>query len=366
MIRVLIVDDSVAFRMFLRRCLMTMSEVEVVGVARDGVEALEKAKELQPDVITLDMNMPRMNGMETLQALKREQRQIAVIIVAAETEDDADRTVQALKAGAFDFIVKPRASDANPMESIQHGLGARLDELRPRLSAPKHAAPTPAPTPAAPAAAPMPTAPRNASPDILAIGASTGGPAALHTVLSALPAQLPVPVVVVQHMPELFIRSLAARLDKDTPPACSVAQDGERLQPGHVYFAPGGLHMQILHEHGVLSVHLDDSPPLHFCRPAVDATYQSLARLAPKVQTLAVMLTGMGKDGAAGALELARQGAFVIAQDKATSTVWGMPGATVAAGAAHRVLPLPEIADAIVAQTQRARSATPTMQTSRV
>lgn len=354
MIRIMIVDDSVAFRMFLRRCLMGMSDVEVVGVARDGIEAMEKAKELKPDVITLDMNMPRMNGMETLQALKREHPQIAVIIVAAETEDDADRTVQALKAGAFDFIVKPRAADGNPTESIQHSLGARLDELRPRFAAQKPATEKPvAPAAVAPAAAPQPTAPRNASPDILAIGASTGGPAALHTVLAALPATLPVPVVVVQHMPELFIRSLAARLDKDTPPACSVAQDGERLQPGHVYFAPGNQHLQIHHEYGVLSAHLDDSPPLHFCRPAVDAMFLSLATLAPKVQTLAVMLTGMGKDGAAGALELSQRGAYVIAQDKATSTVWGMPGATVAAGAAHRVLPLTEIAGTIVSKTQR-------------
>jgi two-component system chemotaxis response regulator CheB len=355
--------------MFLRRCLMTMPDVEVVGVARDGIEAMEKAKELNPDAITLDMNMPRMNGMETLQALKREQPQISVIIIAAETEDDADRTVQALKAGAFDFIVKPRASDANPMESIQQGLGARLNELRPRLAPQKQTTPTPVVTPAAPVvtpAAPQPMTPRNAKPNILAIGASTGGPAALHAVLSALPADLPVPVVVVQHMPELFIRSLAARLDKDTPPACSVAQDGERLQPGHVYFAPGGLHLQVRHEHGVFAAHLDDSPPLHFCRPSVDATFQSLATLGTQVQTLAVVLTGMGKDGAAGALELAQHGAFVIAQDKATSTVWGMPGATVAAGAAHRVLPLNEIAGAIMAQTQSPRSAMPAMHASRI
>jgi two-component system chemotaxis response regulator CheB len=361
MIRVLIVDDSVAFRMFLRRCLMTMSDVEVVGVARDGIEAMEKVKELRPDVITLDMNMPRMNGMETLQALKRDHPHIAVIIVAAETEGDADRTVQALKAGAFDFIVKPQASDAKPMESIQQSLGARLNELRPRLTPQKQAA-----TAAVAPASPLPMSPRNARPNILAIGASTGGPAALHTVLAALPAALPVPVIVVQHMPDLFIRSLAARMDKDTPPTCSVAQDGERLKPGHVYFAPGDQHLQVHYDYGALSAHLDDSPPLHFCRPAVDASFLSLAALAPQVQTLAVVLTGMGKDGAAGALELARHGAFVIAQDKATSTVWGMPGATVAAGAAHRVLPLTDIAGAITAQTQSPRSAMPAMRASRI
>jgi two-component system chemotaxis response regulator CheB len=262
--------------------------------------------------------------------------------------------VQALKAGAFDFIVKPQASDANPMESIQQSLRARLNELRPGLAPQKQAVNASV----TPAAAPL-MSPRNARPDILAIGASTGGPAALHTVLAALPANLPVPVIVVQHMPDLFIRSLAARLDKDTLPTCSVAQDGEPLKPGHVYFAPGDRHLQVHHDHGRLSAHLDDSPPLHFCRPAVDASFLSLAILAPTVQTLAVILTGMGKDGAAGALELARHGAFVMAQDKATSTVWGMPGAAVAVGAAHRVLPLTEIAGVIMTQTTSSRSAMP-------
>lgn len=351
MTRVLIVDDSVAFRMFLRRCLMAMSDVEVVGVARDGVDALEKAKELQPDVVTLDMNMPRMNGMETLQAMKRDYPQISVIIVAAETEDDADRTVQALKAGAFDFIVKPKASDPSPTKSIQHSLGTRLDELRARTATRHRRA-----APASVSTAPTPLAPRTAAPNILAIGASTGGPAALHTVLAALPARLPIPVVVVQHMPELFIRSLASRLDKDTPPPCSVVQEGEHLMPGHVYFAPGGKHLQVINDHGTLLAHLDDSPPLHFCRPAVDATFMSLAALAPRVQTLAVVLTGMGKDGAAGALRLAEQGAMVLAQDKETSTVWGMPGAVVEAGAAHKVLPLADIAGTVLAQTKRSHA----------
>lgn len=357
MTRVLIVDDSVAFRMFLRRCLMAMSDVEVVGVARDGIEAIEKVRELHPDVITLDMNMPRMNGMEALQVMKRDYPKTAVIIVAAETEDDADRTVQALKAGAFDFILKPKSSDSSPTKSIQQSLGTRLDELKERLT-PRHRRAAPAPD----STAPKPLAPRAVAPNILAIGASTGGPAALHTVLAALPAHLPIPVVVVQHMPELFIRSLATRLDKDTPPPCSVAQQGERLLPGHVYFAPGGLHLQVINDHGTLVAHLDDSPPLHFCRPAVDATFMSLAALAPRVQTLAVVLTGMGKDGAAGALRLAEQGAMVLTQDKESSTVWGMPGAVVDAGAAHKVLPLADIASAVLAQTKRSHANIPTSQ----
>ncbi|HKJ84273.1 MAG TPA: chemotaxis-specific protein-glutamate methyltransferase CheB [Mariprofundaceae bacterium] len=363
--RLLIVDDSVAFRMFLRKCLMGLDELEVVGVARDGVDALEKVAELKPDVITLDMNMPRMNGMETLTALKRDHPDVKVIIVAAETEDDADRTVQALKAGAFDFILKPKASDGNPAESIRTSLLPRLEELQRSDSNPRIAdvavseRPASQPLPSAPApevAAPSAAArlARDVRMDILAIGASTGGPAALHEVLCHLPANLPVPVVVVQHMPALFIRSLASRMDKESLLTCKVADEGERLLPGHVYFAPGDRHMEIEAREEGLFVSLSDAPPLHFCRPAVDAMFNSLTKLAPRIHTLVVVLTGMGKDGSAGALELAKRDGYVIAQNKETSTVWGMPGATVGLGAAHSVLALEQIPSAILATLQLA------------
>lgn len=352
--RLLIVDDSVAFRMFLRKCLMGLDELEVAGVARDGVDALEKVAELKPDAITLDMNMPRMNGMETLTALKREHPDVNVIIIAAETEDDADRTVQALKAGAFDFILKPRASDGDPAETIRQSLLPRLKELQAsRVSHQGAAASSEQRSPQAPApevdkAPPVRAAPSDARLDILAIGSSTGGPAALHEVLPQLPADLPVPVVVVQHMPELFIRSLASRMDKESQLICKVAEDGERLLAGHAYFAPGNWHMEIVSREGGLFASLSDAPPLHFCRPAVDATFHSLTKLAPKIHTLAVVLTGMGKDGAEGALALSKQNSHVIAQDKETSTVWGMPGATVGLGAAHSVVALQRIPSAIL------------------
>ncbi len=359
-IRLLIVDDSVVFRMFMRKCLMNLDGVEVVGVARDGVDALAKVEELGPNVITLDMNMPRMNGMETLEALRRTHPDIGVIIVAAETEDDADRTVQALRAGAFDFILKPRAADEDPAGSIRQSLMLRLKEFRERVGASriKPRSGQVSGIRKRPVSAVAPVAkkrqPPRVRPDILVIGSSTGGPAALQAVIPKLPGDFPVPVVVVQHMPELFIRSLASRMDKESALTCKVAEDGERLMPGYAYFAPGGRHTEIEASGHVLRATLSDAPPLHFCRPAVDATFKSLVRLAPFVHTLAVVLTGMGKDGAAGALALADCAGYVIAQDEATSTVWGMPGTTVSMGAAHRVLPLGEIPGAILAVSRGA------------
>lgn len=352
----LVVDDSVVFRMFLRKCVVDLDALEVVGVARDGIDALAKVAELKPDVITLDMNMPRMNGMETLIALKRDHPDVQVIIVAAETEDDADRTVQALDAGAFDFILKPKSADADPVASIQQALLPRIKALQERIRPAKAAIVIPARSSSSrqvkaasePRPSPTRAAPLNVRVDILAIGSSTGGPAALHAVLPQLPANLPVPVTVVQHMPELFIRSLATRMDNESPLTCKVAEDGEQLMPGHIYFGPGNWHMEIISKEGGLFAGLSDAPPMHFCRPAVDAMFNSLTQLAPRFHTLAVVLTGMGKDGAAGALGLAEQNNYVIAQDKETSTVWGMPGSTVNLGAAHNILPLQQIPASIL------------------
>jgi len=353
--RLLVVDDSVVFRMFLRKCLMGLDALEVVGVARDGVDALAKVAELKPDVITLDMNMPRMDGMETLVALKRDYPDVQVIIIAAETEDDANRTVKALNVGAFDFILKPKTSDTDPVAAIQQALLPRIKVLQERLQFTKTDTTTarkdallPQVAKAPETAPPPRAAPANMQMHILAIGSSTGGPAALHEVLPGLPANMPVPVTVVQHMPELFIRSLAARMDKESALTCKVAEDGERLMPGYIYFGPGDWHLEIISKDGGLFASLSDAEPMHFCRPAVDAMFNSLTRLAPRVHTLAVVLTGMGKDGAAGALGLAEQNGYVIAQNKETSTVWGMPGSTVNLGAAHRVLPLQQISSSIL------------------
>ena len=355
--KVLIIDDSIVFRTFMRGCLRDLPDVEVVGTASNGREALEKMHSLKPDLITWDMEMPYLSGIEVMKRRKDEQPHIKVIVVSCETETDAARTIEALEAGAYDFILKPVAGDANPKKTLQDllfpqvksarslstvlgikpsGISASLHEKAGRIDGSATAA----------------TAKRRqvkaCRPDVVAIGSSTGGPAALHTLLKDLPADYPVPIIITQHMPKMFLESLAQRIDKDSSLACAIAVDGEQLKPGHIYLAPGDIHMKIERKGLYLSVKLEDGARVHHCIPAVDVTYHSLVALAPRVKTLAVVLTGMGSDGALGAKALADKRGAVIAQDEASSTVWGMPGETVRLGAAQEVLPLSDIANALL------------------
>ncbi len=379
--RVLVVDDSVVFRNFLRGCLSKMRSVEVVGTARDGVDALEKIKALKPEVVTLDMEMPRMNGMEVLAELGHRDDRLEVIVVTGTNSNDTERTVKALEAGAFDFVVKPTSDDRNPAETLTKILDEKIalavKKVRRaarrgvggRVAAP--AAPTAAPTRRAPtrieaqrqkmaaqreaAAAPPGVTPGQTRrrtlrgrPDIVAIGSSTGGPKALHELFTALPGGIPVPLVLTQHMPKLFLVSLAKRIDDSCRLGCVVAEDGMVLKPGVIHVAPGDTHMEIVRGSGGLQAKLVDGPKVHHCKPAVDPMFFSLAKLAPQVKTLAVVLTGMGADGAAGALEIGNKGGHVIVQDEKTSVVWGMPGATVKLGAAHEIQPLSLVDEAIM------------------
>jgi len=345
MIRVLVVDDSGVYRMLLSKALKEYQDIEVVGAAVDGQEAVELIPKLKPDVITLDMNMPRMNGMETLAVLAVKYPDIQVIVVAAETRNDAERVVLVLEAGAFDMVLKPKATDATPMQTLREGLYPKLKAAAERKSGLKQQRTVP-PRPATVA---TPGRVRGVfTPDIVAIGSRTGGPAALREVIAALPANFPVPVIVVQHMPKLFIESLASRLDRDCPVRCLVAQEQMKLEAGHVYFNPGEIHMDVVRAAGGgLTVRFNDGAPEHHCKPAVDVALRSLHRLAPTIRTLVVILTGMGADGAAGAKMLSDVHARVIAQDQQSSVVWGMPGQTVKLGAADEVLPLAEIGPAI-------------------
>ncbi|MBF0282195.1 MAG: chemotaxis-specific protein-glutamate methyltransferase CheB [Zetaproteobacteria bacterium] len=370
MIKVLIVDDSIAFRVFLRKCLALESDIEVVGRARDGIDALEQIKDAKPDAVTLDMNMPRMDGMETLKEIRRLYPKIVVVMVASETEDDASRTVKALQEGAFDFILKPTASVTNPLENLRVELTTRLREAfrgRPdgitsgsivgrkdgRNTTASGAVQPRVKLPVADVHYSFRTPPAVFRPSILAIGSSTGGPAALGILVSSFTKPFNIPVVIVQHMPPLFVHSLAKSLSAKMVMPCTVPVDGEVLENGHVYIAPGGVHTDILiNDVGKFCVRLHESPPVHFCRPAVDVMFKSLVHLAPKVKTLAVVLTGMGRDGADGAADLADHGGFVIAQDEASSVVWGMPGATVKGGAAHEMYPLDQIGPLLVKRIQ--------------
>jgi len=377
--RVLVVDDSVVFRNFLRGCLNDLGNIEVVGVARDGIDALEKISALKPEVVTLDMEMPRMNGMEVLAKLGGNDDNLEVIVVTGTNSNDAERTVKALEAGAFDFIVKPTSSDRNPSETLKKlleqkiGLAIKKVRLSSRRSgAARVVAPKVAPTPRAPtrieaqrqkmaaqkasvsSSVAGVTAGKNrtrtlrARPDIVAIGSSTGGPKALHELFTELSGEVPVPLVLTQHMPKLFLVSLAKRINDSCHLGCVIAEDGMPLKSGVIHVAPGEVHMEIVRGGGGFQAKLVDGPKVHHCKPAVDPMFFSLAKLAPQVKTLSVVLTGMGSDGARGALEIGSGGGHVIVQDEKTSVVWGMPGATVKLGAAHEVQPLNLIDEAIM------------------
>lgn len=340
-IRTLIVDDSVVFRSFMRRCLNDIDGIEVVGTASDGKMALRQIEQLKPDVITLDMNMPLMTGIEVLKVLQEKDPDRNVIMVSCETETDAERTIEALESGACDFIIKPKASSKDAQDELTKQLSRRLFSAQSvgrvvrgkRLVRQTQTASF--------------SKPASFRPDIVAIGSSTGGPAALSALFSTLPGTIPVPITITQHMPKLFVQSLASRLDKESKLTILVADDGTVFQPGHVYIAPGEIHMEVVRKGVGLAAKLVDGPKMHHCKPAVDRTFYALAKLAPVVRTLAIVLTGMGADGADGAKKIRESKGYVIAQNEASSTVWGMPGSTVKAGAANDVLPLDQIAGAI-------------------
>ncbi|MDX8409909.1 MAG: chemotaxis-specific protein-glutamate methyltransferase CheB [Mariprofundales bacterium] len=364
-IRVLIVDDSVIFRNFLRGCLSDIPKVEVVGTARDGVDGLEKIKALKPDLVTLDMEMPRKNGMQVLAELGHMDDSLEVIVVTGSNSNDAERTLKALEAGAFDFVIKPTTNDKDPKSTLMQLLTEKVALVERKIRRSSSSAPAPT---AAPQRAPtrieaqrqklvqakrggaIVKRPRSLKgrPDIVAIGSSTGGPMALHALFPELSGNIPVPLVLTQHMPKLFLVSLAKRINDTSALACVMAEDGMVLKPGVIHVAPGEMHMEIVRNGGKLVVALSDGPKVHHCKPAVDPMFCSLAKLSPGLKVLAVVLTGMGADGAAGALEIGNQQGHVIVQDEKTSVVWGMPGATAKLGAAHEILPLDLIDEAIM------------------
>ncbi len=339
-IRVLIVDNDVIFRTFLRGCMSEMEHIEVLDVARDGREALKKVKTLKPDLVTLDMEMPFLTGIEVLQCLQEEAPEVCVLVISNESETSAERTVQALESGAYDFVLKSTCLEKKPREVLQNVLKEKIPLARSIVTVRQGSM----------AREKTLSMTKNISsnqgngPDIVAIGSSTGGPVALHTVLSMLPASFSVPIVVTQHMPKLFLISLVERLEKNTALTCKLAEDGMLLKAGCIYVAPGDIHMEIERIGAQLRVHLVDGERVNHCKPAVDVTFYSLAALAPLIHTMAVVLTGMGNDGAAGAKALADHKSHVIAQDKASSVVWGMPGETVKIGAASEVVALNDIA----------------------
>ena len=353
-IRVLVVDDSVVVRRLVTDALSSDPAIDVVGVAANGQIALSKVEQLAPDLVTMDIEMPIMNGIEAVRALRKAGYRMPIIMFSTLTERGAVATLDALAAGATDYVTKP----AN-VGSVQQSLAQVAGELIPRIKAfvPKptgsdlpglRSAPgpaRPAPERAKPRLRPRPEGLRRPVCAVV-LGSSTGGPEALSRVLKSLAAPLPVPIVVVQHMPPVFTRQLAARLDRLGPSSVVEAAGGEDLQPGTVYIAPGDFHLELTRSASGARTHLSQGPPVNFCRPAVDVMIKSAVGVYGG-DLLAVVLTGMGSDGKVGCEEVATAGGTVIVQDEPTSVVWGMPGAVAGAGLAHAILPIDEVAAAI-------------------
>ncbi|WP_432563874.1 protein-glutamate methylesterase/protein-glutamine glutaminase [Kineococcus sp. SYSU DK003] len=350
-IKVLTVDDSVVVRRLVTDVLASDPAIEVVGTAPNGKIALDKIAQLAPDVVTLDIEMPVMDGLEAIKEIRKVDRRLPVIMFSTLTERGATATLEALSSGASDYVTKPAnvGSVQESMDSVREQLIPKIKALVPHLAAPAPAPAAPVRPVAAQPATPVTTrVPSGAvkAPRALVIGSSTGGPEALSAVLAGLPATLGVPVLVTQHMPPVFTRLYAQRLDKASALRVVEATDGEPVVPGSVYVAPGDFHMEVVRRGPQLVVKLHQGPPENFCRPAVDVMIRS-AVAAFGGELLAVILTGMGSDGKLGCKAVAAAGGQVVAQDEATSVVWGMPGAVAREGIADEVLPLGSIADAI-------------------
>lgn len=339
---VLIADDSALYRQMLQNVLRRIEGVEVVGVAADGQEAVSKAHDLRPDVITLDVHMPVMDGIEVLRALRQQGVPTKAIMVSSLTAAGSPATVEALIEGAFDYVLKPAGLDPHlAREAIRMALAEKLSSCR------EAARGQPLPKPDAGPSG-RPAGPRKASLpyDAIAIGTSTGGPEALRALLPRLPQDLAVPVLIVQHMPPMFTASLAARLHELSAVGVVEAAEGMVVEPGRAYIAPGGRHLRLAARDGGVICTVDDGPARLGCRPSFNNLLESMVDLYGD-RLAAAVLTGMGSDGLDGCRRLRAAGGLVVAQSHDTCTVYGMPKAVIEEGLAHAVLPPAALADAL-------------------
>jgi two-component system, chemotaxis family, protein-glutamate methylesterase/glutaminase len=360
-LKVLVADDSVLFRRVLADVLASLPDVEVIGQASNGKLAVQKVRELRPDLLTLDMEMPEMSGLAVLDTLKQSGELPAVIVVSALTRQGGRLTMQALQKGAFDFITKPATSGAEQSREALHAeLAPRIKALSLRLGIRNILRGTTADPKAPPPSNREPVSTMGdigrrmsrlagtAKPEIVLIGVSTGGPSALAALLPALPKHLGVPVLVVQHMPPVFTQTLAENLAGKCSLRVREAVHEETAEADTVYIAPGGRQMRLASGgEGRKIIQITDDPPENNCRPAVDYLFRSVSHHFPG-RAMGVILTGMGSDGTLGLRLLKRHGCFVIAQDEASCVVYGMPKAAVDAGVVDVVLPLDAIAGRII------------------
>jgi two-component system chemotaxis response regulator CheB len=371
--RILIVDDSAVMRSLLRSVIACDKRLEVVGTANDGASALRVMESVRPDLLLLDVEMPGLDGLGTLKQMRSQGKKVPVIMCSSLTQRGAKVTIEALANGAADYVAKPSGQPSRDaaVQTLARDLIPKILALTESVSPVPPISSVFVPLPPASLAPRMPglslpaiasysTSNQLSPPEILLIGLSTGGPAALDVLLPALPASFPLPVLIVQHMPELFTKLLAERLNTHCALRVLEASAGESVQRGVIYIARGDWHLEVVQaiSHDRLGaqrrniLRLTQEPPEHFCRPAVDVLLRSAVSVYG-ANILAVILTGMGSDGLAGCRLIREHNGTVLAQDQETSAVWGMPGAVAQAGLAHRVLPLPAIAPEILRLTSR-------------
>jgi two-component system chemotaxis response regulator CheB len=350
-IRVLIVDDSRMIREVLTDILKEQPDIQVVGAAADAFQARDMIKELKPDVITLDVEMPKMNGLEFLDKLMRA-RPTPVVMISSATERGSEVTFRALELGAVDFVTKPRLGEETP-EDYGNVIADKIRAAKSaRLKAPRRADPSDTATmPAVMAKKPVPRGVKT-SEKLIAVGASTGGTEAIREFLTGMAPDCP-GIVIVQHMPENFTRMFAERLNGLCQITVKEAEHNDPILPGHAYIAPGGKHLWVKRDEGQLLAKLSTEPPMNLHRPSVDFLFLSVAKFIGADAT-GVIMTGMGKDGAKGMLEMKAKGAWTIAQDEATSVIFGMPREAIELGAVDEVAPLSRLREkALAAATRR-------------
>ncbi|WP_137894055.1 chemotaxis response regulator protein-glutamate methylesterase [Ramlibacter sp. 2FC] len=350
-IRTVVVDDSALVRRLLGEIINRQPDMVCVGAAADPYAARDLIRQLDPDVITLDVEMPRMDGLDFLSRLMR-LRPMPVVMVSTLTERGAEVTLRALELGAVDFVAKPKIGIADGLQQLALEIAEKI-RVAARAQVRKLPAAAPPPTQVPRAVPDAPRLGRLSTEKIIFIGASTGGTEATREVLASLPADAPA-VAITQHMPPGFTRSYAARLNELCRITVKEAQDGERMLPGHAYIAPGGLHLSVARSGANYLARVLDGEPVNRHKPSVEVLFKSAAR-AVGPNALAVMLTGMGADGALAMREMREAGAYCVAQDEASCVVFGMPRAAIAADAVHQVLPLAQIGPHLV---QRLRETT--------
>jgi len=350
-IRVLVVDDSVVIRRLVTQALAEDPGIEVVGAAANGAIALQRIPQTNPDVVTLDIEMPEMDGLETLRRIRQQYKDLRIIMFSTLTQRGATATIDALMLGADDYVTKAAnvGKVSESMAALRHELVPRINQFFVRKDGPTPPAQGRPQTtsPAKPPPRIVPAFRPHLSPKAVAIGVSTGGPTALSVIVPQFPAAFDLPILVVQHMPPLFTRLLADRLQKLTPLKVVEGRDGEAVRGGVIYVAPGDYHMRVRRQGEQVVLSLDQAPPENSCRPAVDVLFRSVQDVYGG-RVVSVVLTGMGQDGLRGVEGLKGAGARVIVQDEATSVVWGMPGAIARAQLADVVVGLDDIVPEIL------------------